>query len=84
MKVFYEYLEVRSCGPRLHKLRKILDYGQYSGPENEVELRESSVKLYTLHDLLHHIQASEEELLSALKDNFACCIDGNKNTVAEF
>ncbi|KAJ1527032.1 hypothetical protein ONE63_008576 [Megalurothrips usitatus] len=76
LKVFYEYLEVRPCGPRLQKLRSLLEKGQYSGPEYEEEVKESGVKLYTLHDLLHEIQASEDELLVALKENFACCIEG--------
>ena len=75
-KVFYEYLEVRPCGPRLQKLRSLLEKGQYSGPEYEAEMLESKVKLFTLHDLLHLVQASEEELLCALKENFACCING--------
>ncbi|XP_034242645.1 sister chromatid cohesion protein DCC1 isoform X2 [Thrips palmi] len=76
-KIFYEYLEVRPCGPRLQKLRSLLDKGQYSGPEYESEVQDSGVKLYTLHDLLHCIQASEEELLTALKENFVCCINGH-------
>ncbi|KAK3915302.1 Sister chromatid cohesion protein DCC1 [Frankliniella fusca] len=76
VKVFNEYLEVRHCGPRLQKLRSLLAVGEYSGPEYEKDLKESGVKLLTLHDLLHKIQASEEELLAALKENFACCIDG--------
>lgn len=76
VKVFYEYLEVRPCGPRLQKLRSLLEKGQYSGPEYEDDIKESGVKLLTFHDLLHKIQASEEELYAALKENFACCIDG--------
>ncbi|KAJ7373842.1 Sister chromatid cohesion protein DCC1 [Desmophyllum pertusum] len=77
------YFEVKPCRPRLEKLRFLLNDNLYQGPENELNPDDQSEEhqtnrqtLYTLLDLLSKVQASETELLEALKKIGALEIDG--------
>ncbi|PNF17560.1 Sister chromatid cohesion protein DCC1 [Cryptotermes secundus] len=74
--VFHKYYELRTCKPRLRKVRQLLEECLYRGPEYEDYIAQSGIKLYTFQDLLENVQASEEELRTELKENLACCING--------
>lgn len=77
------YFEVKQRRPRLEKLKYMLAEELYKGPENEQNeehLQDDPVKrrsVYTLYDLLSKVQASEAELLEALKKIEALEIDGH-------
>ncbi|XP_065905943.1 sister chromatid cohesion protein DCC1-like isoform X2 [Dysidea avara] len=72
------YFEARSCRPQLDKLKRLLRESPYSGPEHEVMDDDviTSPQKYMFVHLLDIVQASEEELLEALKKLHACNIDG--------
>lgn len=57
-------------------MHHLLEESLYRGPEYEDDIVQSGVKLYTFQDLLENVQASEEELRTELKENFAYCING--------
>ncbi|KAK2562299.1 Sister chromatid cohesion protein DCC1 [Acropora cervicornis] len=67
------YFELKQRRPKLEKLKFLLVGDLYKGPENEENtghLEDDSVKkrsLHTLADLLSKVQASETEILEALK-----------------
>ncbi|KAL9980866.1 hypothetical protein ACROYT_G009505 [Oculina patagonica] len=76
------YFEVKQCRPRLEKLKYLLNENLYKGPENEPDPDDQAEgnrtkSLYTLSDLLTKVQASEAELLEALKKVKAIEIDGH-------
>ncbi|EDV23211.1 uncharacterized protein TRIADDRAFT_58261 [Trichoplax adhaerens] len=64
------YLELRKCGPRIHKLKRLLQENPFKGVDDTKENK------YTLKDLLNKVQASEGELLAAIEAMNACNIDG--------
>ncbi|XP_065211120.1 sister chromatid cohesion protein DCC1 [Planococcus citri] len=81
--VFHTYLEVKPCKPKFQKLRKILESSSFRGSELEPELRDSGVTMYSTEELLHEIQASHVELITALNDIYAFQLDG-KWRILEF
>lgn len=70
--IFHTYFELRLCAPRLKKLREVLMECPYRGKEYE----ENNCKKYTYGNLLDCIQASKDELSSALEEIQACEIEG--------
>lgn len=73
--IFHTYYEVKTCKPRLKKLRNLLDKCSYKGSELENEVLASN-KIYTFANLSTIIQASDSELKNALKEIGAFEIDG--------
>ncbi|XP_029199227.2 sister chromatid cohesion protein DCC1-like [Acropora millepora] len=77
------YFELKQRRPKLEKLKFLLVGDLYKGPENEENtghLEDDSVKkrsLHTLADLLSKVQASETEILEALKKIEALEINGH-------
>lgn len=71
----HNYFELRHCKPKLKKLRMLLEENMYSGKECE-EDEEHQGKKYTYEDLLNLVQASTEELQTALQKLQACQIEG--------
>jgi sister chromatid cohesion protein DCC1 len=65
------YYELRSCRPRISKLKQILKSTAYCGPEED-----HHTHLYSLDDLLGTVQASESELLKALQEFGAFQVNG--------
>ncbi|CAO3652725.1 unnamed protein product [Cunninghamella blakesleeana] len=64
-------IELIVTPPRITRLNTLLANTFYTGPENESLLFSSSnteLKLYTFDDLLSIVQASQAELLKALRD----------------
>jgi sister chromatid cohesion protein DCC1 len=83
--IFYRYLELKECRPRLGKLRKVLS--------GEIEVAERKLRLYSgpqsaeegtagasLNDLLDTIQCSEVELIEGLKTLRAIAIPSSNKT----
>lgn len=56
-------------------MRLLLEECLYRGPELESELIESEVNMYSFSDILIKVQASEAEVMQALKDLFAFELD---------
>ncbi len=81
--VFHTYFEVKLCKPKFRKLRALLQGSAYCGSELESELNESGIKMYSTKDLLNVVQASEVELLNALKDIEATEIEGKFCKIVE-
>ncbi|XP_020613856.1 sister chromatid cohesion protein DCC1-like [Orbicella faveolata] len=77
------YFEVKQCRPRLEKVKYLLNENPYKGSENDLNPEDQSEgsltnrpSLYSLLDLLSKVQASETELLEALRKIEALEIDG--------
>jgi len=77
------YFEVKQCRPRLEKLKYLLNENPYKGSEDDLNPDDQSEgsltnrpNRYTFVDLLSKVQASETELLEALKKIKALEIDG--------
>ncbi|KAI8638869.1 sister chromatid cohesion protein Dcc1 [Parasitella parasitica] len=68
-------IELLPCVPRLDRIDKLLKDSSYSGCENERDVIMNKT-LYSYHDLLSIIQASECELLDALAARAAFRLDG--------
>ncbi|XP_014242223.1 sister chromatid cohesion protein DCC1 [Cimex lectularius] len=64
VNIFNEYLEVKKCKPRVHKLKHLLEANPFTGLEEETSLRSS----YSTKELLDCVQASEAELYEALRE----------------
>lgn len=73
--VIHTFYELRSCKPRLAKLRTLLEENPYSGQACE-EDEEHQGKKYTLNDILSLVQASEQEIMTGLHKLHALVIDG--------
>jgi len=78
------YFEVKQCRPRLEKVKYLLNENPYKGSENDLNPEDQSEgsltnrpSLYSLLDLLSKVQASETELLEALRKIEALEIDGH-------
>ncbi|XP_074640253.1 sister chromatid cohesion protein DCC1-like [Tubulanus polymorphus] len=80
--VKHQYYELKPCKPKLKKLKELLEMSPYSGQLHE-ETSMENVKMYTYDELLDVIQASEDELMKALKALQVCTIDG-KMRILEF
>ncbi|KAK1126333.1 hypothetical protein K0M31_004960 [Melipona bicolor] len=72
--IFHTYYEVKECRPKLEKLLSVLKPTSFKGIEHESSI--SHELLYDWHRLKNEIQASEAELIQALKDYLITNIDG--------
>ncbi|CEP14108.1 hypothetical protein [Parasitella parasitica] len=68
-------IELVPCTPRLNRIDTLLKESSYSGSENEPDIIKNKT-LYSYHDLLSIIQASENQLLDALEAKAAFQLDG--------
>ncbi|XP_064605372.1 sister chromatid cohesion protein DCC1-like isoform X2 [Liolophura sinensis] len=74
--MLHSYYELRRCKPRLKKLKELLEENYYSGKECEEDEDHHGNK-YTFSDLLNSVQASQSEILEALRKLHACEIEGH-------
>ena len=83
--IFYRYLELTECRPRLGKLRRVLS-GEFEGTKRKLHLysgpqsAEEETAGASINDLLDTIQCSEVELREGLKTLRAIAIPSSKNT----
>ncbi|CAG0916979.1 unnamed protein product [Notodromas monacha] len=70
------YWELRPTKPRTKRILELLSVALYNGPEKEMEIDEESRKFYQISDLLDCVQASEQEILTALKKMRAYTVSG--------
>ncbi|VVC28265.1 Sister chromatid cohesion protein Dcc1 [Cinara cedri] len=73
--IFHTYYEVKSCKPRLKKLRNLLEKCSYKGSELEHTVLETN-EMFTFEHLSAIIQASDVQLKNALLDMGAFQING--------
>ncbi|KAI7898758.1 sister chromatid cohesion protein Dcc1 [Cokeromyces recurvatus] len=69
-------IELKPCLARLNRIDDLLGESLYSGSKNEKELSKNKT-LYSYHDLLSIVQASENELLEALEKKGAFQHEGH-------
>ncbi|ORX81970.1 hypothetical protein BCR32DRAFT_292942 [Anaeromyces robustus] len=70
------YYELIKISPKIKKLHMILSDTKYQGPDEEDRFEKQKVRFFTFDDILNEIQASEEEIITGLKEYNAINING--------
>jgi len=74
--VIHNYFELRKIKPRLRKLKDLLMENPYRGRECEGDELDVGRK-YTLRELRHRVQASDQEIAAGLAKLNACLFQGH-------